>query len=184
MSDSAAKHRAKQTVNNLLLSLLATSGLVLVLVLIVPRDDSSRHQPVDFASVAASTEAATSNQLFEPDLPTNWWANAARWSPGTDGVDTWYLGLVGPENQFISVKQAFNHNPTWLALETAGYVPDTASTVDNPAWLKLTKLEDVKGDPTIWVIEREKQAFILKGTATADEFSIIATQIENEFDLG
>lgn len=181
MSDSAAKHRAKQTVNNLLLSLLATSGLVLVLVLIVPRDDSSRHQPVDFVSVASSTEAATSNNVFTPTLPDDWWANAARWSPGTDGVDTWYLGLVGGQNQFVSVKQAFNYNATWLALETAGYLPDTASSDSNPKWLKLTKLEDVKGDPTIWVYELPNQVFILKGTATASEFSTFANQIENEF---
>ncbi|MEY4981103.1 MAG: hypothetical protein RL174_441, partial [Actinomycetota bacterium] len=45
--DAAAKRRAKQTVINLLLSLAATLGIVIVTVLAVPRDDSNRIQPVD-----------------------------------------------------------------------------------------------------------------------------------------
>jgi hypothetical protein len=47
MSDAAAARRARQTLINLLLSLLATVGVMVLLVLAVPRDDSNRVQPVE-----------------------------------------------------------------------------------------------------------------------------------------
>ena len=47
MSDSAARHRARQTVINLILALGASIGLVVTLVLIVPRDDSNRIKEID-----------------------------------------------------------------------------------------------------------------------------------------
>ena len=56
MSDSAAKHRAKQTVRNLLLSLLVSLGLVVAIVLGVPRDDSNLIQEVDYIAIASEVD--------------------------------------------------------------------------------------------------------------------------------
>lgn len=181
MSDAAAKRRAKQTVNNLLLSLIACLGFVLVLVLIVPRDDTPRHKPVDYVSIAADAEAASGKNLFEADLAQDWWANSASWNLGADGVATWYTGLVGGQNQFIGVTQAFDQNATWLALQTTGYLPNTEGEATAANWTKWKLAPEQKGDPTIWTIEFGSQAFVLKGTATDAEFVAIASQIEAEF---
>ena len=71
MSDAAAQRRARQTVINLGLSLAATLGIVLALVLIVPRDDSNRIQPVDFKGIAAGAveTAITALALLHQILP-------------------------------------------------------------------------------------------------------------------
>ena len=69
MSDAAAQRRARQTVINLGLSLAATLGIVLALVLIVPRDDSNRIQPVDFKDIAAGAVETTGLPLIVPELP-------------------------------------------------------------------------------------------------------------------
>ncbi len=181
MSDAAAKRRAKQTINNLVLSLIACLGFVLVLVLIVPRDDTPRHKKVDYVAVAKDAEASSAKNLFEPNLENGWWSNAARWSKGADSVATWYLGLVGGKNQFIGVTQAFDHNPTWLALQTTNYQPDGQAPEIAENWMKWRLAPNQKGDPTIWTIEFANQAFVLDGTAEPTEFAEIAAQIEEEF---
>lgn len=113
--DAAAKRRARQTVRNLLLSLIACAGLVLALVLIVPRDDSSRIQRVDYKSIAAEVQSSTGLDILVPNLPKGWWCNKATWTgKSPDGVKTWYLGLIGPNNQYVGLTQGFDVNPTWF----------------------------------------------------------------------
>lgn len=113
--DAAAKRRARQTIRNLLLSLVACLGLVLAIVLIVPRDNSSRIQRVDYKSIGAEVASSTGLNIMIPELPEGWWCNKATWTgKSPDGVKTWYLGLIGPNNQYVGFTQAFDVNPTWF----------------------------------------------------------------------
>ena len=133
--DSAAKHRAKQTVVNLVLSLVACLGIVIVTVLAVPRDDSNRIKPVDYVATALAAEESSQLDLVAPELPTGWWANQAKWNAtSADGVKVWKVGFVGPKNQYVGVVQGFAVNPTWVALQTVNFVPDTESTSTNNTW--------------------------------------------------
>ena len=77
MSDSAARHRARQTVINLALALGASIGLVIVLVLIVPRDDSNRIKPINYAGIAQEAQADSKLGIFTITPPENWWSNNA-----------------------------------------------------------------------------------------------------------
>lgn len=126
--DAAAKRRARQTLINLLLSLAATSGLVVALVLAVPRTNESLIKPVDYISIGQTAASASDAAVLLPDVATlgpDWWANSARWSAGKgDGVATWYTGFVGPKNEYIALTQAFNSNPTWFAQ----FVKETSQT--------------------------------------------------------
>ena len=113
--DAAAKRRARQTIRNLILSLLACLGIVLVTILAVPRDDRSRIEHVDYKAVAADAAASTGYDLLVPNLPEGWWCNKAEWrGKSADGVQTWYLGLISPENKYVGMTVAFNANPTWF----------------------------------------------------------------------
>ena len=118
--DAAAKRRARQTLINLLLSLAATAGLVVAVVLAVPRVNENLVQPVDYKAIASQVAASTSKPIIVPNgaaLGKGWWCNSARWTAKTtDGVDNWYVGFVGPDGQYIGLTQAFNSNPTWDGL--------------------------------------------------------------------
>ncbi len=133
--DAAAKRRARQTVNNLVLALIASLGVMLAIVLIVPRDDSNRIKPVDYKSIASQALASSGKMVAAPDLPKGWWANSARWSPQpTDGVQNWYVGFVGPKNQYIGLTQAFNVNPTWLAFQLKNDAKTGTQAVGSFTW--------------------------------------------------
>ncbi|MEO0067296.1 MAG: hypothetical protein RJB63_421 [Actinomycetota bacterium] len=133
--DAAAKRRARQTVNNLVLALIASLGIMIAIVLIVPRDDSNRIQPVDYKSIAAEAHASSGKQIIAPELPSGWWSNSARWSPKpADGVQNWYAGFVGPKNQYIGLTQAFGVNPTWLAFQLKNSAKTGTQAVGNYTW--------------------------------------------------
>ncbi|MEN9970297.1 MAG: hypothetical protein RLZZ229_505 [Actinomycetota bacterium] len=178
--DSAAKHRAKQTARNLTLSIIACLGIVLATVLIVPRDDSNRIQPVDYKASAISAEAASGKQILAPELPQGWWANRAKWTANpTDGVAFWKVGFVGPKNQWIGMTQAFEVNPTWVALLSKDYAPDLEAIDSNPNWTKWAT-QDEGSEPTLWTLAVGNDLVALNGSGTAEEFAAFATIIETE----
>ena len=180
--DSAAKHRAKQTLNNLLLALVASLGIMIAIVLIVPRDDSNRIQPVDHIALATEAKTASGHEVLAPELPQGWWANHAKWvSTAADGVEYWEVGFVGPKNQYVGLTQAFAVNPTWVALRSAGFIPDE-SFAGAPNWLKQTPGPKVEADPVLWTLDLESDYVSLEGNASPDEFAEFAQLVETELD--
>ena len=181
-SDAAAKRRAKQTVINLALSLGASLGIVLVLILIVPRDDSNRIQPVDFTSIAMEAEISSGKAIVAPQLPQGWWSNSARWSAKpTDGVATWYVGFVGPKNQYIGLTQAFGVNPTWLAVELKGSAETGSVTIGESTWTIYEALEQSNPKKTkdfIMVLKNDPDAVLLYGTGTSQDFESLALSVQ------
>jgi hypothetical protein len=181
--DSAARHRAKQTVINLALSLIACLGIVIVTVLIVPRDDSNRIKPVDYIAAASTAEASSNLNLATPVLPDGWWANQARWNgTAADGVKTWKIGFVGPKNQYVGMTQGFGVNPTWIALQTVGYVPNSESNARNQNWTKWKPGQGTDGDPQLWTYEKDGVLVTMRSTASDEELDLFAGLIEDEME--
>ncbi|MEO0061100.1 MAG: hypothetical protein RL343_718 [Actinomycetota bacterium] len=180
-ADSAAKHRAKQTVVNLVLSLVACLGIVIITVLAVPRDDSNRIKAVDYVSAAESAEASSNLNLVAPELPKGWWANQAKWNESAaDGVKVWKVGFVGPNNQYVGVTQGFGVNPTWVALQTVGFEPDTQSTAKNNTWTKWKPGKNTDADPHLWTLEKNGNFIAMSSTATDAELDEFAALLEKE----
>jgi hypothetical protein len=185
--DAAAKRRAKQTVNNLVLALLASLGVMLALILVVPRDDSNRIQPVDYKAIAAEAAASSGQQILAPELPEGWWSNSARWSPKpADGVQNWYAGFVGPNNQYIGLTQAFGVNPTWLAFQLKSSAKTGTQAIGNRTWdvyEALERGETPKTKDFMMVLNyNEKDTAIIYGVAKPDDFVAIATNIQKALD--
>ena len=136
MSDDAAKQRrARQTLINLLLALGACLGLVLVIVLITPRSDTNLIPHIDYKQVAKSAKDATGLPILDPKLKAGWWSNAARFDAGAaDGVKSWYVGFVGPNGEYAGITQAFDSNPTWLAVKLQGDLPTGEQTIGGRKW--------------------------------------------------
>ena len=186
-SDAAAKRRAKQTVINLALSLGASLGIVLLIIFIVPRDDSNRLQPVDYKSIAMEAHASSSKNIIAPELPQGWWANSARWAAKpTDGVATWYAGFVGPKNQYIGLTQAFGVNPTWLALELKDSAQTGTVAIGASTWNVYEALQP--GNPKrtkdfIMVLNNEPDAILLYGTGSSQDFELLAKSVQSSLGL-
>lgn len=186
MSDAAAQRRARQTVINLALSLLATLGLVLAIVLMVPRDDTSKIQHVDYVAIARDAAKSSNFKIIAPDLPRGWWSNSASWAAKpADTVPAFTAGFVGPKNEYIGIIQGFGGNPTWLALKLQGdELTGAIPAKDSGHWDVYTSIE--KHDPVKdWDYVRvltikPNEYVILFGNASTKDFDLLASSIESK----
>ena len=187
--DAAAKRRARQTVINLALSLAATLGIVLITVLGVPRDDSARHNAVDYKAEGVAASESSNLPILLPELESGWWANNTRWTAPTaakDGVATWYAGFVGPKNQFIGMTQAFGTNPTWVALQLLNSVQTGTKTTGRIEWTvwQAAQLSDPpKTRDHVWSASLtgkndSQTTLLIYGTATEAEFTKFANALD------
>lgn len=184
----AKVRRAKQTWNNLILSLVACFGLVIALVLIVPRDDSNRIQPVDYVSIAKSAADSSQLPILSPELISkDWYSNSARWAAKpADGVAVWYAGFVGPKSHYIGLTQAFNSNPTWLVLFLKESIISGEKTIGNRKYQiyeSTVKNNPPKSKDYALVTQVNNDQIILYGTASTEELEQFATLVNQQIDL-
>lgn len=175
------KYRAVKTVNNLWLSLIVVIGVVVVIVLIVPRDDSSRLQVIDYKTVAVSAQRALPVPLAVPDLPAGWTSNVAQVRTATqDGVEAWFIGLLTPSSQFFGLTQAVDANPTWLVNELKQTGASGVESIDGIQWTVYDNRQssrDVGNAAYALVTESGRSTYVISGTGSPEEADAIATAI-------
>jgi len=187
LSDSAARHRARQTVINLCLALGASVGLVVTLVLIVPRDDSNRVKEVDYTTISQKAKLDSGFEVITVNPPTNWWSNnAALTTNNVDTVPVFKAGFVGSDIKYIGYTQAFNANPTWLALSLNGKVITGEYSSKHYKWDVYESI--VKNDPKktmdyIMVLNYKAQDYVLLyGVADQTDFKAFIDSIDKQLN--
>ena len=185
MSDSAARHRARQTVINLILALGASIGLVVTLVLIVPRDDSSRIREIDYTAISQKSKADSGLNVITITPPENWWSNNAMLTTNNiDTVPVFKAGFVGSDIKYVGYTQAFNANPTWLALSLNGKVLTKEYSSKHYTWdvyESIVRNEPKKTMDYIMVLNYKDQDYMLVyGVAEDSEFKTFIDSIDEE----
>ena len=184
LATNSRNYRSRKTVNNLVLSLLATLGAVFVLVLLVPRSDGPVDRTVDFAAIASQVQVGIDEPLVVPVLPDGWRANAAQWRlGGTDKIPSWYIGLLTPRNEFIGLTQALGANPTWIGQQLKDAPASQTLTLAGVTWdvYRNPAAEKDRGNfEYALVTSAGTSSYLLVGTADEDEFAALATAIASQ----
>lgn len=160
--------------------------MVLLIILVVPRDETNRIPKIDYVAVAAEASKSSGEQIIVPELPTGWWSNQAKWlGQPTDAVPRFEVGFVGPKNEYIGEAHAFGVNPTWIALSTKDVV--LLENYQNPGSRFRWEIyqspevhEPAKTKDTIWMLQFEGNAFQLYGTASKAQFIEVTKSIEKQ----
>ncbi|MEO6825923.1 MAG: DUF4245 domain-containing protein [Microbacteriaceae bacterium] len=177
-ADDSRKHRSRQTVNNLVLSLLAILGVVLIIVMVVPRADAPVAPKVDYAQLAAAGQGSEPDPLVSPVLPNSWHANAAELRTGAaDRIDSWYIGLITPKQQYIGISQGFHANATWLADQLRSSEPDGSITIDSVVWTRYDNRAsggDFGNVQYALTTASGASTYVIFGTAGDQEFRTVA----------
>jgi hypothetical protein len=188
LADNSRRYRSRKTVNNLVLSLLATLGAVLVLVLLVPRSDTTIDRTVDVAAVAAQVQTGLPDRLVVPQLPGGWRANAAQWRVGgSDKIPSWYIGLLTPGNEFIGLTQGFGANPSWLAAQLDDAPASETRDIGGIRWdvYRNPAADQDRGNFAFALVSSAgTSTYLLAGTADEDEFAVLAETIAPELVAG
>jgi hypothetical protein len=181
-AENSRKHRANQNLRNLVWSLAASVGAMLLIVIVVVRPEQPAPEPVEFATVAEEAQPAVDEPLAVPDVPSRWTANNAELRTGQDEVSTWNIGFITPADEFIALKQGIDANPTWLVSELEKTRATGAETIDGINW---TVYDNRQGDDPgnlayAMVTEAGNSTYVLYGTADTNEFRTLAGAIGSE----
>lgn len=180
-AQNSKNYRDSKTIRNLWVAVGVTVGIVALIVLLVPRDDSSRLQAVDYRAVAVSAQRTLPVPLAVPELPDTWTSNVAEIRTASlDGVTSWFVGLITPSKQFLSITQGIDANPSWLVTELKQTSPSGSVTIDGIDWTVYDNRDsdrDVGNVEYALTTESGRSTFIVAGTATPDEAEALASTI-------
>ncbi|MCS5734238.1 DUF4245 domain-containing protein [Herbiconiux daphne] len=183
-AEQSRLYRDRKTLRNLLYALLVCVALVAAIIFIVPRNDSSMLQDVDYRQVAASAQSSMPVPLAVPDLPEGWSSNAAELRTATtDDVTSWYIGLISPEKEYVGVTQALDANPSWVSQQVAEGIPSGATDIDGVRWTIYDNRSGASGNDDVGNVEYAltteagRSTYIVFGTAEAGEIEAVAASL-------
>lgn len=180
-AEYSRKRRSNHTVLSLVIAMVASLGVVLLLVLVVVRPSPAPDVTLDYRETAAQAQTDSDVPLIAPPLPPGWYANDARLET-TAQVPTWYIGLITPTTQFIALNQGIDANPSWQAAVLDGATPTASTTIDGIAWAIYDRrdVEDPGNYAYSMSAELEGSTVVLHGTAVTEEFELLAAAIAAE----
>ena len=182
-AENSRRHRANQTLLNLVVALVASLAIVLFLVLVVVRPDPGTVKAVDYVAIAAEAQGGASEPLLVPELPEGWYANDARYQRVSE-VLTWYVGLITPSQQFIALNQGIDANPTWQSTVLDDAKATGSVTIDGITWTTYDRRDS--DDPGNFAFSMtadvDGSTIVLHGTASDAEFEQLAQSLADELD--
>jgi len=184
LSDSAARHRARQTIVNLVLALAASVALVVLIVTTLPRDESNRIKPVAYDSIVTQAASSSGLDLIKIKPLENWWCNLAQLNlSSSDAVPNFKAGFVGSNVKYLGYTQAFGGNPTWLAFQLKEKTLTGTFEYSNYTWNIYQSI--VKNDPAktmdyLMVLNYKDDDYVLLyGVADKNEYEAFAKEISD-----
>lgn len=185
-AENSRLYRQRKTVNNLVFSLLATVGVVALIVLIVPRGEGTVRDPVDVPLIASQIQLGETQKLVVPELPEGWVSNAAELR-SDGGVDYWYVGLVNDSAGYIGISQGLDADQAWVAAQLDRAAATGVEQIDGREWTVYDRRDsgaDTGNTPYALETTEGGSTYLVYGTAPADDIrqtvDAIASQIGQE----
>ncbi|MDP4971913.1 MAG: DUF4245 family protein, partial [Pontimonas sp.] len=97
LAKARAERKARQNMRNLVWSMLASLGVVALLVIVVVRPDTDLVQQIDWREVAEQSADQLPGDPVTPMLSDLWTSNRAEVTTQTGSEVTWSICLQGPE---------------------------------------------------------------------------------------
>jgi hypothetical protein len=182
-AETSRKHRANNTLFNLVIAIVASLALVVFLALVVVRPDPAPAETVNVADIASKAASTTSGPLLAPVVPLDWYANKATIGTRAE-VLTWYVGYVTSTTQFIALNQGIDANPTWQAFVLDAALETGTVTVGGLTWTVYDQREaDSPGNHAYsMATQSNTSTIVLHGTASTAEFELLAASIASELE--
>ena len=180
-AERRAARRANQTTFNLVLALVASLGIVLFLVIVVVRPETSL-PTVDYVAVGSRAQGVD-ERFVVPELPDTWTANRSEFvGAPSDGVTRWETGFLTPEGDFITMVQGVEANESWVADQVADARSDDDIRIDGRDWDVYDRrdVDDPGNRAYALVTSADELTVVLYGTATDAEFELLAIAISEE----
>ena len=158
---------------NMLIAVGACFLVVFGVLALSPRPEGELQREVDYKEVADVAQNEARIPLAVPSLPEGWVANEAVYEPlGTPAFDTWYVSWVGPQQEWMSLRQSTGGS-AWVESMLEDYSKLGERTIAGTTW----DLYGTSGGSQGLVTTIGDATYVLKGTAPWERFEYFATQI-------
>ncbi|MGF1431548.1 DUF4245 domain-containing protein [Kitasatospora sp. LaBMicrA B282] len=133
---AAGNKRGRQTVRDMILSMIAVMGVAMVAYLTIPHsNEGDPVRVVDYSAALASAKRAAPYPVLAPEgLSAQWRATSVSYQVDPDGHAGWHLGFVTPAGKYASVEQSNEPKADLLKTVVAGYAPDGSATIAGQDW--------------------------------------------------
>ncbi len=179
-AEKSRQRREHNTMRNLVLSLIASAGVMLVLFFLVVRPESSLIPKVDYATTAQQAQEAVSEQLAVPVVPDGWTVNAARFDGASGDAVGWYLGFVTADNTFIAFEQGIGGDDVWTSRTLDGVAPTGSVQIAGLTWVEYDRRDSTNDTGNLAYAISTAYAegqLVLYGTGDDAEFETLARNV-------
>jgi hypothetical protein len=162
----------RQTVRDMLLSMLVVTGAVIVLVLPWNRSNPDPVRVVDPAPVVAAARTAADWPVLAPvGLPVTWRATSARLEVASDGQSVVHLGYLSPSTMYVGLEQSATKEVAFVRDTTQGGKPAGTAEISGRTW---NRLESPEGKQRSLVRVDDGVTYVVTGAAEWPEIEEFA----------
>jgi hypothetical protein len=167
--------RERATWQSMVLSMAVVVGIVLALLLLVPRVNSITQPPVD---VGLGVRAASSQLKFTPSAPTGlpqgWRATSVRTTRSTAEVLMWHVGYQTPTQQYAAVQQGMDAPAEWVRAQVNRAATAGVERVGGAEWTRYVRTDKTQNS---LVRVHGKVTTVVTGTAGFAELAELASSL-------
>ncbi|MFF8956643.1 DUF4245 domain-containing protein [Streptomyces sp. NPDC014894] len=168
--------RGRQTIRDMILSMVAIGGVVGVIYLFLPNDDEGDPlKRVDYRVEQVTAQRAAPYPILAPQgLPEEWKATSVSYK-GHEG-DAWHLGFLDPDRQYVAVEQSTEARGKFIPKVTH-HAENTGRTqrIGGETWQRW---EGEKYNAL--VRENEGSITVVTGTASSARLAEMAASLESK----
>ncbi|MFF2726745.1 DUF4245 domain-containing protein [Streptomyces sp. NPDC058008] len=172
--ESVASKRGKQTVRDMILSMLVITAVAGVVYIFIPHDDKADPiKAVDYRVELATARRAAPYPVAAPDgLPEGWKPTSVSYE-GRNGSG-WHLGFLDPDDRYVAVEQS--------TTPAKKYVPQVSQDAENTG-----RTRDVSGRSwEVWkgpkydalVLHADDVTTVVTGSAPAERLAEMAAALK------
>ena len=174
----AAQRRAERqraSWQSMVLSMAVVVGIVLALLLLVPRVNSVTQPPIDVApAVAPASRELGFTPSVPQGLPEGWRATSVRVTRSTAEVMMWHVGYQTPSQQYAAVQQGRDAPAEWVRQQVNRAPRVGTQRVGNANWTRYVRTDKVQNS---LVLQRGRLTTIVTGTANFDELALMVRSL-------
>jgi len=167
--------RQRATWQSMVISMAVVVGIVVALLLLVPRVNSITQPPVD---VNLGVRAASGQVQFTPSVPTGlpegWRATSVRTVRSTADVVMWHVGYETPTQQYAAVQQGKDAPAEWVRAQVNRAPTAGTQRVDGEEWTRYIRADKTQNS---LVLVHGPVTTVVTGTAGFDELAQLAQSL-------
>lgn len=176
-AESSRIYRSSQTFRNLIAALLATLGVVIVIIFAVPRGTPAPAPAVNVAEIADGFAEARGRAVIAPAVPENWRVNQAQLEGNS--VAAFTIVYVPDAESYINIAQAFDADAGWVARTLNGAAPTGTETIDGIEWQRydISDARSAGGVSYALAAPAGPDQILVYGTASAETAAQLAETV-------